>query len=93
MPSKSVQPEPCNGNGGEAARLEVLSNSYGTVGPDSDWWVNEPLWDQAVRRLTAPPLPPPAAAPAHSDGAVHGTIHDAAAGTAGRNRHPDLERN
>lgn len=46
---------------GETAMLEIVPTSYGVVGPDSDWWVNEPAWEQAVRRLTAPPLPPPAA--------------------------------
>src|SRR3546814_18456712 len=42
----------------DTAAVEIVPSSFGVVLPAGDWWVNEPVWDQAVPRLTAPPLPP-----------------------------------
>lgn len=55
MPNPIAKPQP---ETGDTAMVQVVPNSFGMVLPGSDWWVNEPVWDQAVRRLTAPPLPP-----------------------------------
>lgn len=62
MPSPTTKPErPTDGR--DTATVEVVPNSFGIVLPGGDWWVNEPVWDQAVRRLTAPPQPTAAAVP------------------------------
>lgn len=69
MSSQITKPErPKDGReiAGDTATVEIVPNSFGVVLPGGDWWVNEPVWDQAVRRLTAPPLPPAATQPPSS---------------------------
>jgi len=77
----------------DTAMVEVVPNGFGVVLPGGDWWVNEPVWDQAVRRLTAPPQPTAAAVPHQQPqkqpprGGVAKAIAEYAAA------HEDLERN
>ncbi|MFC3675198.1 hypothetical protein [Ferrovibrio xuzhouensis] len=91
MSSLTTKPEHPDGDrkiAGDAiardiATVEIVPNSFGVVLPGGDWWVNEPVWDQAVRRLTAPPLPPAASQhPSSQKPAQHGDVTAVTAASA-----------